>query len=152
VLIVHPRQLAGEGSLFDSLFSDTDNGVGYGVENAEDNIAEALGGSPSRGGGTGGSTGGNGNPPPPPPPPQKRSTLQARQGDKIANGAAAVLSALGQDQAADIVETDGDNIDGQLTEDAATAGQQFGGDEENILESAGNLVPNKLPAAPKAGA
>ncbi|KAG9508336.1 hypothetical protein J7337_001900 [Fusarium musae] len=69
---MRPRQLAGEGSFFDSVFSGTDNGVGYGVENAEDNAASLLG-----------------------------------------------------DKAADLVQTDGDNIDGQLTQDAATLGGQI---------------------------
>jgi len=127
-VMVDRRQLAGEGNLFDSLFTDTDNGVGYGVENAEDNLTTLLGGTPSRGGGssTSGGNGGNGNPPPPPPPPGPKAK---RQGDKIANGAAGVLNALHLGSAADLVQTDGDNVDGQLTDDATEIGEQFGGDE-----------------------
>ncbi|KAI6760411.1 hypothetical protein HG530_009271 [Fusarium avenaceum] len=141
--IMNTRQLAGEGNFFDSMFTDTDNGVGYGVENAEDNLAELLGGTASRGSGGSGS-GGN----PPPPPPHK---MVKRQGDKIANGAAADLNAVGLTNEADFVKTDGGNIDGQLTDDATTLGAQFGGDEEDVLERAGNFVPNKVPSAGAAG-
>ncbi|EWY92186.1 hypothetical protein FOYG_05771 [Fusarium oxysporum NRRL 32931] len=107
------RQLAGEGSFFDSVFTGTDNGVGYGVENAEDNAATLL--------------------------------VAKRQADKIANGAATDLHAVGQDKAADLVQTDGDNIDGQLTQYAATLGAQVGGDEEDVLERTGDMVPSKMP-------
>ncbi|KAF5576101.1 hypothetical protein FPANT_11092 [Fusarium pseudoanthophilum] len=127
-----PRQLAGEGSFFDSVFSGTDNGVGYGVENAEDNAATLLGGKTTTGGG-----GSTTNPPPPP--------KVKRQADKIANGAATDLHAVGQDKAADLVQTDGDNIDGQLTQDAATLGGQIGEDEEDVLERTGDMVPSKVP-------
>ncbi|EWG35784.1 hypothetical protein FVEG_00003 [Fusarium verticillioides 7600] len=120
---MRPRQLAGEGSFFDSVFSGTDNGIGYGVENAEDNAASLLGA-----------------PNPPPPPPKVK-----RQADKIANGAAIDLHAIGQDKAADLVQTDGDNIDGQLTQDAATLGGQIGGDEADVLERTGDMVPSKMP-------
>lgn len=125
-----PRQLAGEGAALDSIFTDTDNGVGYGVENAENHIAENLGGQPASGGG---STGG---PPPPPPHMPKK-----RQGDKIANGASAILGALHQDVAANAVKTYGDGVDGELTSGAANAGAEIGGEEESTLEGAGNDVP-----------
>ncbi|KAF4334736.1 hypothetical protein FBEOM_11418 [Fusarium beomiforme] len=129
---IQPRQLAGEGRACDSVLSDTDNGVGYGVENADDHAATLVGGKTTGGGATG--TGGN-------PPPSKVK----RQGDKIANGAATDLHAIGQDKAADLVQTDGDNVDGQLTQDAATLGAQVGGDEEDILERTGDMVPSKMP-------
>jgi hypothetical protein len=35
-----------------------------------------------------------------------------------------------------------------LTDDATTVGAQFGGDEEDVLERLGNMVPSKLPATP----
>nr|RBQ87603.1 hypothetical protein FVER53263_00003 [Fusarium verticillioides] len=104
---MRPRQLAGEGSFFDSVFSGTDNGIGYGVENAEDNAASLLGGKTTTGGG--GST-----------EPTSSSTK-------------------------DLVQTDGDNIDGQLTQDAATLGGQIGGDEADVLERTGDMVPSKMP-------
>lgn len=131
---MRPRQLAGEGSFFDSVFSGTDNGVGYGVENAEDNAASLLGGKTTTGGG-----GSTTNPSPPPP-------KVKRQADKIANGAATDLHAIGKYKAADLVQTDGDNIDGQLTQDAATLGGQIGGDEEDALERTGDMVYSKMPA------
>ncbi|KAF4454069.1 hypothetical protein F53441_3354 [Fusarium austroafricanum] len=139
-----PRQLAGEGDFFDSVFSGTDNGVGYGVENAEDHVAELLGGTPSQGGGTGGGAGG---PPPPPPPKKMVKKMVKRQADKIANGAAGDLDTLHLTGPAGIVQNDGDAVDGQLTGDAATLGAQIGGDEEDFLERAGDLVPNQMPAA-----
>ncbi|KAH7018290.1 uncharacterized protein B0I36DRAFT_368320 [Microdochium trichocladiopsis] len=138
VIIIDSRQLAGEGNFFDSLFTDTDNGVGYGTENAENNIAEMLGGSPASGGGSGG----------PPPKPNRR--MAKRQGDKIANGAAAILHAVGANQQADLVQTDGDAVDGQLTDDATTLGAQIGSDKEDVLERTGDMVPNKMPTAPAA--
>jgi len=36
------RQLAGEGSACNSIFTSTDNGVGYGIEYAEENLAKSL--------------------------------------------------------------------------------------------------------------
>ncbi|KAF5697967.1 hypothetical protein FMUND_15232 [Fusarium mundagurra] len=75
-----------------------------------------------------------------PPPPKVK-----RQADKIANGAATDLHTVGQDKAVDLVQTDGDNIDGQLTQDAATLGAQVGGDEEDVLERTGDMVPSKMP-------
>lgn len=42
------RQLAGEGSACNSIFTSTDNGVGYGVENAEENLAKTLSGLKQR--------------------------------------------------------------------------------------------------------
>ncbi|KAM0475711.1 hypothetical protein ACHAP7_007208 [Fusarium lateritium] len=138
--VMNPRQLAGEGNFFDSLFTDTENGVGYGTENAEDHLAELLGGTSSRT--NGGTSGAGGNPPPTPPP-----KMIKRQGDKVANGAAANLNALGLTNEADLVKTDGGNIDGQLADDATNIGAQFGGDEEDILERLGNFVPNKIPSA-----
>lgn len=83
------RQLAGDGSFFDSVFSGTDNGVSYGVKNSEDNAATLLDGKTTTGGG------GTSNPPPPPP-------KVKRQADKIASGAATDLHAVGQDKAADL--------------------------------------------------
>ncbi|KAF5985494.1 putative alpha-galactosidase C precursor [Fusarium bulbicola] len=123
--LMKSRQLAGEGSFFASVFSGTDNGVGYGVENAEDNAATLLGGKTTTGGG-----GSTSNPPPPP-------SKVKRQADKIATGAATDLHAVGQDKAA-------------LTQDAATLGAQVGGDEEDFLERTGDMVPSpfKAPVPP----
>lgn len=114
------RQLAGEGNACSSLLSSTDNGVGYGIKNAEDNTANLISGG----------AGGGGVP-----------KIGARQGDKIANGAANLLNAAGQPAAASFVQTNGDNVDGQLTDDATNIGAQFGGDEENMLEGIGSAIP-----------
>ncbi|CEI62198.1 hypothetical protein FVEN_g10303 [Fusarium venenatum] len=147
-----PRQLGGEGSAADSIISDTDNASGYAVENAEDHIAELLGGHPTEPdepNGLSGSGSGGGSPPPPLPGPKARMVkMTKRQGDKISNGGAAILNAVGLTGEADLVETDGDAIDGQTTGDAALIGQQVGGDEEDVGERVGNLVPNKVPTAP----
>ncbi|KAJ1324257.1 hypothetical protein MN608_10317 [Microdochium nivale] len=149
VVILDSRQLAGEGNLLDSLFTSTDNGIGYGGKNAEDNLAEFLGGTSQQGSGGGGSGGGAPAPPPPPPPPhhRRRISIERRQGDKLANGAANVLNALHLTGAADLVQTDGDNVDGQLTDNATTLGAQIGADEEDVLERLGDMVPNHNPAA-----
>jgi hypothetical protein len=59
-------QLAGEGQALNSIFSSTDNGVGFGVENAEDNTADLI--TSIKGGSTGTTTpAGPGGAPPPPP-------------------------------------------------------------------------------------
>jgi hypothetical protein len=130
------RQLAGEGAACDSVLSSTDNGVGYGVENAEDNTAALLGGTSS---GTTTTTGGSGDAAPPPPPP--KGPKNKRQADKIANGLADVLSAGHLGPVADIEKNLGDTVDGQLTDDAASAGAQVGSAEESALESAGKAIP-----------
>jgi hypothetical protein len=36
------RQLAGEGSACNSIFTSTDNGIGYGIQYAEENLAKSL--------------------------------------------------------------------------------------------------------------
>jgi len=130
------RQLAGEGAACDSLLSSTDNGVGYGIENAEDNTAALLGGTSS---GTTTTTGGSGGAAPPPPPP--KGPKNKRQADKIANGLADVLSAGHLGPVADIEKNLGDTVDGQLTDDAASAGAQLGSAEESTLESVGKAIP-----------
>jgi hypothetical protein len=138
---IDTRQLAGEGAAADSLFTDTDNGIGYGVEHAEDNTANLISGSNSYGSGSGSGSSSGGPPPPPPPGGPGPHRLARRQGDKMANGAADVLNALNQPQAANVVKTNGDNVDGQLTSGAANAGAQIGSTEETTLVNAGSMVP-----------
>lgn len=75
VLAIPVPQLAGEGAACNSALSSTDNGVGYGVENAEDNTAYTIK-----------SSGGK----------------LRRQLDKIANGASAVGDAAGAGAVADL--------------------------------------------------
>jgi len=66
VLAAPLPQLAGEGAALNSVFSSTDNGIGYGVEAAEDNTANLI--TAIKGGSTGSTTpAGPGGPPPPPP-------------------------------------------------------------------------------------
>lgn len=125
------RQLAGEGQAFDALFTDTDNGVGYGIEAAEDNTADNIRKIKS---GTGGSTGGSAPPPPPAGP-------HRRQLDKIANGFGNVADAAGANVVGDPVVQYGGAVDGALTGGAANAGQQLGSGIENGLISAGKAVP-----------
>ena len=90
------RQLAGEGQALDSIFTDTDNGVGYSIEDIEDNTAKTLGGS--------GQPASGGSSPPPPPPPHKR------QLDKISNGFAALGNAVGAGAVADPVAAVGEYL------------------------------------------
>jgi hypothetical protein len=146
---VNRRQLAGEGAACNSVLSSTDNGVGYGVENAEDNTAALVGGKTSTGTATGsGSTGGSNAAPAPGPGPAKGNPKPApkagpkvkRQADKIANGAANIINALGQPQLANTEQTQGDNLDGQLTSDAASIGAQVGASEESTLINAAKAI------------
>jgi hypothetical protein len=118
------RQLAGEGAAADSILSDTDNGVGYGTENAEDNTANLI-------------TSLKGGAALPAVPGQKIK----RQGDKIANGAANVISAAGAPGVASTEKTAGDNLDADLTSGAANLGADAGATEESTLEDAGSAVP-----------
>jgi hypothetical protein len=129
-------QLAGEGKALDSLFSSTDNGIGYGIEAAEENlagnIASIKGGS---GATTGGATGGSGNPPPPPPPPHRR------QLDKISNGFQAIGNAAGMGDSTKGMTNMLDEVDGELTDGAANLGANAGAMEESTLISIGKSVP-----------
>lgn len=130
------RQLAGEGQAADSILTDTDNGTGYGTENAEDKIADNISsvtGNSAGSQGGGGSSGGN--PPPPPPPNHKR------QLDKISKGAQSIGDAAGVGDETAPVTTAGEDVDGTLTGDAANAGAEIGSTEETTLENAGNDVP-----------
>ena len=117
--------------------SSTDNGVGYGIENAEDNTASLISGT-STSSGTATGSGGAANPPPPPP---KKGPKAKRQGDKIANGAAAVLDAAKLNVLGDPVKTYGDNIDGELTSGVANLGASVGSSEESTLEGVGKAIP-----------
>ena len=126
-------QLAGEGQALDSIFTDTDNGVGHGIENAEENTAALISGTKGSTGSTGGSTGGS--PPPPPPPPHRR------QLDKISNGFQAVSNAAGTGSSPTGLTNALDNVDGTLTSVAANAGASIGGTEDGTLEGLGKAVP-----------
>ena len=130
------RQLHGEGVAADALLTDTDDGVGYGTENAEDKIADNISSVTGQSAGTqtGGSTSG-GNPPPPPPPPGKR------QLDKVAAGTQSIADSTGFGNEASSTTTELESVDGTLTDDAANAGTNLGAEEETTLENAGSSVP-----------
>jgi hypothetical protein len=127
-------QLAGEGQALDSIFTDTDNGVGHGIENAEENTAALISGTKGSTG-SAGSTGGSPPPPPPPPPPHRR------QLDKISNGFQAVSNAAGTGSSTTGLTNALDNVDGTLTSGAANAGASIGGTEDSTLEGLGKAVP-----------
>ena len=63
-----------------------------------------------------------------------------------------MLNALGQNQVANIEDSYGNSIDGELTDGAANLGSEIGSTEESTLEGAGNDVPNHLPGLPGAPA
>ncbi|KAG9763730.1 hypothetical protein KCU73_g1285, partial [Aureobasidium melanogenum] len=127
------RQLAGEGSACDSIVSDTDNAVGHSIEDAEDNTAALLSGSSSS------TSSGSGAAPPPP----KKGPKARRQLDKIANGASNVLDAAHLNQLGGVVKNVGDNVDGELTSGVANLGAQIGFFEEQTLEGVGKAIPRK---------
>jgi hypothetical protein len=160
------RQLAGEGAAADSILTDTDNGVGYGTENAENNAASLI-------------TSAKGSAPAPPHRRQlagegaaadsiltdtdngvgygtenaennaaslitsAKGSTPKRQLDKIANGAGNVCTAAGGDCGNQVGAAD--SIDGALTSGAADAGAAVGSTEEQSLEAAGSAVPSKVP-------
>lgn len=128
--------MAGEGAACNSVLSSTDNGVGYGTENAEDNTASAISGTSSAT-----TTTGSDSSNPPPPPPVKKGPKVKRQGDKIANGAAAIFDAAKLNAVGGPEKTIGDNADGELTSAAANAGAQAGAAEEQGLENTGKMIP-----------
>lgn len=115
-------QLAGEGAAADSVFTDTDNGVGHGIENAENNLAATIS---SIKGGTA----------------LPATTSSRRQLDKISNGAQNLANAAGVGSSTSAVTGALDNIDGASTSGAADLGAAVGSTEETTLENAGNLVP-----------
>lgn len=118
-------QLAGEGQAANSIFTDTDNGIGYGTENAENNLAGLIS-----------SLKGNAAATPPLPASPRR-----RQLDKIANGAQNVANAAGVGSSTTSTTNALKNIDGALTSGAANTGASVGSTEESTLEGAGNAVP-----------
>lgn len=117
------RQLGGEGAASNSVFSSTDNGVGFGLEDALDNLAALIGST--RGG-----------------VPARRS-LDRRQLDKIAKGVQQVSNALGTGSSTSSTTDELVNLDGQLTSGAANLGAQVGSAEESTLEGAGNAIPKR---------
>lgn len=78
-------QLAGEGAAADSIFTDTDNIVGYSVKDAEENTAAPI--TSIKGGSATTTTGGSGSGSPPPPlPPPPPPGPKRRQANKICDG------------------------------------------------------------------
>jgi hypothetical protein len=130
-------QLAGEGAALNSIFSDTDNGVGYGIEGAEENLAGNIASvKGDSGAATGGATAGSGgNPPPPPPPPHRR------QLDKVSNGFQAIGNAAGVGDSTKGTTSMLDEVDGTSTGGAADLGANVGKTEESTLISVGKSVP-----------
>jgi len=128
------RQLAGEGAAANSILSQLDNGLGYGIEDAEDNTAALI--TSIKGGSTGATSSGGSAPPPPPPGPKSR-----RQLDKIANGLGAVGNAAGLSAVTNPIVAAGDSIDGSLTSAAANAGASIGDAEVSTLEGIGSAIP-----------
>ena len=121
----HRRQLAGEGAALNSIFSDTDNGVGFGVKAAEDNTAGLI----------------------------SKVTASVpkipRQADKIANGLKNIGNAAGISAVTEPVGNLGDSADGALTGGVADAGAQIGKTEEDTLISVGKAIPKTRRQADK---
>lgn len=152
-------QLAGEGAACDSILSSTDNGVGYGIENAEDNVADTISNTGIKFlrrqlAGEGAacdsilSQTDNGvgyaiedaedN---------TADTISSiasrhrRQLDKISNGAQAISDAAGTGDATSAITDDLDNIDGTSTSGAADLGADIGDTEASTLEEIGSAIP-----------
>ncbi|KAH6637377.1 hypothetical protein C7974DRAFT_450233 [Boeremia exigua] len=112
-------QLAGEGAAADSLFSSTDNGIGYGIENAEDNLAALIASNKGA----------------------APAAPVRRQGDKIAHGLQTLSNAAGTGASTTSATDALVNLDGTLTSGAANAGADTGATEEATLEELGSAVP-----------
>ena len=168
ILALPTPQIAGEGSACNSVLTSTDNGVGYGVENAEDNTANTISSITKRNGskrrrqiagegsacdsvltqtdngvgyGVENAEDNTAN---------TISTLtkgigsgskRRRQLDKISKGAGDVGDALGAGAIADPAAAAGESVDGTLTSDAANAGAEVGDTEASTLEQLGSDVP-----------
>lgn len=173
VLAAPLPQLAGEGAACNSIFSSTDNGIGYGIENAENNIASNLKGktvgrrqlagegalcdsifsSTDNGIGYGienaenniASTisGTTGGAGKGGAPPPPPPHRARRQLDKVAAGFQNVAAAAGLGDAASSTTTELESLDGTLTSDAANAGQQIGDAEAGTLEGIGSSILKK---------
>lgn len=114
-------QLAGEGAAANSLLSDTDNGVGYGIKNAEENTAALI--TSLKGGAA------------------VPAAPARRQLDKISDGFQEVSNAAGTGGSTTSLTGALDTIDGDSTSGAANLGADAGGLEEGTLEAAGKAVP-----------
>jgi hypothetical protein len=114
------RQFAGEGQALNSIFSSTDNGVGFAVKDAEDNTAGLISKVTAS---------------------VPKIPKTRRQLDKIANGAKNIGNAAGVSAVVNPVGDLGDSLDGALTGGVANAGAQIGKTEETTLESAGSAIP-----------
>ncbi|TKA83068.1 hypothetical protein B0A55_00928 [Friedmanniomyces simplex] len=171
VLAAPLPQLAGEGAAANSILSSTDNGVGFGIENAEDNLAgnvatlkadgvpakrqlagegaaaDSILSSTDNGVGYGTENAEDG-----------LATLVTsvkggaaakRQLDKIANGAQTLSNAAGTGASTSSLTTALVGIDGSSTSGAANIGADVGTLEESTLESAGSAVPKTRRQADK---
>jgi hypothetical protein len=131
-------QLAGEGAALNSIFSSTDNGIGYGIEAAEENLANNIASIK----GSTASTGGSAAPAPAgPPAPKGPGPRGRRQLDKISNGFQAIGNSAGVGDSTKGFTSALDNLDGELTSGAANLGAQIGSTEENSLIGIGKAVP-----------
>lgn len=136
-------QLAGEGQAADSIFTQTDNAIGYGIEDAEENLTANVAslksgaGLGNLGSTAGGSTGGGAASPPPPPP----RGPHRRQADKIAKGFQDLSNAAGTGSLTETLSNQIISADGTLTGGAANLGAQIGQTELNTLEGIGKSVP-----------
>lgn len=127
-------QLAGEGAALNSIFSSTDNGIGFAIKNAEQNLAKNVA---QIKGSTGGATTGTGGAAPPPPGPKPHR----RQLDKISDGFQTLSEAAGTGDATKALTQALDEIDGSSTSGAANLGAEIGSVEESTLISLGKAVP-----------
>ncbi|KAF2442175.1 hypothetical protein P171DRAFT_364894 [Karstenula rhodostoma CBS 690.94] len=125
-------QLAGDGAAANSLLSSTNNGVGYGIENAEDNLATSVKSSNAEDNTAALVTSVKGSVP-------VRRTR--RQLDKVSNGAHTLSNAVGTGAVTSSLTGELDTIDGQSTSGAANLGAQVGNVKASTLESAGSLTP-----------
>jgi len=110
------RQLAGEGAAANSVLSSTDNGVGFGVENAEVNLAGDVTAV-------------------------KAGQIPKRQADKICKGAQVLSTAAGTGALTNNPVNSCVGIDGVTTSGAANTGAAVGATEQGTLEDAGSAVP-----------
>lgn len=113
-------QFASKSAAANSIFSSTDNGLGYGIENAEDKTAALImsfkGSAPA--------------------------APARRQLDKVSNGFQTLSNAASNGGPTTSLTNSLDTIDGDFASGAANIGANTGALKVGTLEAAGNAVPS----------
>ena len=140
------RQIGGDADAAYYIVNNVDNGIGYSLENIEDNLGDLASGKAtgsdaegnSNGGGPPGGGASSGGPPPPPP--------GKRQLNKIGDGTEQLGDDTGVEAVTQPVGEALNEIDGIGTNDQANIGEQIGDIEDPGLPEIANSLTNLDPS------